>query len=142
MPSIFSRILAGDIPGAFVHRDALWAVMLDINPVAPGHLLLVPIHEAALLPELPAATLAALGALLARADRCLRAATGCAAVSVLLRDGPEAGQEVPHVHLHLIPRAAGDDPHAFAGGSYGPDRQVALETMRAALAAAWLECAA
>jgi histidine triad (HIT) family protein len=45
MPSIFSKIIAGEIPGEFVFKDDLWVALLDINPVFPGHALLVPRAE-------------------------------------------------------------------------------------------------
>ena len=108
MPSIFSRIIAGEIPGAFVFQDPLWVAFLDHAPVAPGHLLLVPRAEAQYLADLPADTKATLGDYLGRSIAAIKRATGATAVNVLVNDGPEAGQLVPHAHLHLIPRTAGD----------------------------------
>ncbi|TVR44612.1 MAG: HIT family protein [Planctomycetota bacterium] len=134
MASIFTRIIEGEIPGSFILKQERWVAFLDINPVSPGHILLVPRQEVALLPELDGASLAETGAWLARLDCALRQVTGCAAVSVLLRDGPVAGQEVPHLHWHLIPRHSGDRAHHFASGSYASDEE--RERMRAALQAA------
>ena len=134
MASIFTRIINGEIPGAFVLHTERWVAFLDVHPVAPGHTLLVPRQEVALLPELDGAVLAESGAWLARIDRALRQVTDCAAVSILLRDGPAAGQEVPHLHWHLIPRHQGDQAHRFSGGSYASDAQ--REDMRTALSAA------
>ena len=131
MPTIFTRIINGEIPGAFVLQAERWVAFLDIAPVSPGHVLLVPRAEHALLAELPADTLADLGPLLARIDAAIRTVTGCAAVSILLRDGETAGQEVPHVHWHLVPRHAGDQPHGFRGGVYASDD--AREQIRTAL---------
>ncbi len=108
MPSIFSKILAGQIPGQFVFRDELWAAVLDIRPVAPGHALLIPLHEAQHLAELPAPTLAALGDRLARLTAAVKTASGAPAVNVVVNDGPAAGQEVPHAHLHVFPRFPDD----------------------------------
>lgn len=108
MPSIFSRILAGEIPGQFVFRDDLWAAILDIHPVAPGHALLIPLAEAQHLSGLPAPTLAALGDRLARLTAAVKAAAGAPAVNVVVNDGPAAGQEVPHAHVHVIPRFPDD----------------------------------
>ncbi len=119
MPSIFTRIIAGEIPGQFVFKDALWTAMLDIAPAAPGHVLLVPCAEAQHLAELPAATLSALGDRLARLTATVKRATGAPAVNVLINDGPAAGQAVPHVHLHIIPRFPGDRVHTHPkGGAY------------------------
>lgn len=108
MASIFGRILAGDIPGQFVFRDDLWAAILDIRPVAPGHCLLVPLAEAQHLADLPVPTLAALGDRLARLTATVKTASGAPAVNVVVNDGPAAGQEVPHAHLHVFPRFPGD----------------------------------
>ncbi len=108
MPSIFSRILAGQIPGQFVFRDDLWAAVLDIRPVSPGHVLLIPLHEAQFLADLPAPTLAALGDRLARLTTAVKTASGAPAVNVVVNDGPAAGQEVPHAHLHVFPRFPDD----------------------------------
>lgn len=114
MASLFSRILAGELPGEFVFRDALWAAFLDIRPTAFGHTLLVPRAEAPLLELLPADTLAALGGYSARLTRAVKRATGAPAVNLVVNDGPEAGQLVPHVHLHVIPRTSGDAGRPFA----------------------------
>jgi len=108
MPSIFSKILAGQIPGQFVFRDQLWAALLDIRPVSPGHALLIPLHEAQFLAELPAPTLAAMGDRLARLTAAVKAASGAPAVNVVVNDGPAAGQEVPHAHLHVFARFPDD----------------------------------
>lgn len=108
MPTIFSKIIAGQIPGEFVFQDDLWVALLDIRPVAPGHCLLIPRVEGQFLADLPAATLAALGDRLARLTAAVKAASGAPAVNVVVNDGPAAGQEVPHAHLHVWPRFPDD----------------------------------
>ena len=135
MASIFSRIITGGIPGEFVFRGDLWVAVLDLNPTAPGHALLIPVAEGQHLADLPAATLADLGPQLTRLVAAIKAGTGCPAVNVVLNDGPLAGQEVPHVHFHVVPRTA-DDGHGyrFAGKSYPPG---AMPAMGATLRAAW-----
>ena len=130
MASIFSKIIAGDIPGSFVFTDQLWVGLLDLAPVSPGHLLIIPRVEAPLLADLPADTLAAMGPTVARGTACLKAIVQCDAV-VLLRDGSAAGQEVPHVHIHPIPRYTGDQPHDFRGGSYGSANEEPATAMSA-----------
>ena len=121
MPSLFTRIIAGEIPGAFLFQDERWVAFLDIAPVAPGHVLLVPRHEAPRLPELPPTDLALMGPYLARLSTTVQKVTGAPSASILLREGPEAGQEIPHVHWHLIPRFEKNHAHHFAGGSYDSD---------------------
>lgn len=108
MPSLFSKIIAGQIQGEFVFRSERWVAFLDIRPTNPGHTLLVPVAEAQYLADLPAETLAELGLYLPRLVRAVKHGTGCPAVNVVLNDGPEAGQEVPHVHFHIVPRNVDD----------------------------------
>ncbi len=108
MPSLFSRLIAGDLPGEFVFKDRLWVALLDISPANPGHCLLVPTTEAQFLAQLPTETLAALGPALVRLIAAVKGATGCPAVNVLVNDGPEANQAVPHAHVHVIPRHTAD----------------------------------
>ena len=140
MASLFSKIHAGEIPAAFIFRDEHWFGILDLFPVTPGHVLLIPSQEAPLIQELPAGALATMGDTVSRACACLRSALGCDAVSVLVRDGAAAGQEIPHVHIHCIPRYNGDEAHHFSGGSYGDDEHMvraAMDDMVAKLSAAW-----
>jgi histidine triad (HIT) family protein len=132
MPSLFSRILAGTLPAAIVANDGPWAAFLDIAPVAPGHLLVVPRYEAPLLADLPPDVLAALGPFLARAVRAVRAATGAPAVNILVNDGAAAGQAVPHVHLHVIPRTTGDGRWTPPHGQTGTDLAPTLAALRVA----------
>lgn len=108
MPSVFTRIRTGAIPGEFIFRDELWFALLDIRPVAAGHSLLIPVHESQHLADLPPATLAALGDRLARLTAAVKQASGAPAVNVVINDGPAAGQEVPHAHLHVWPRFPDD----------------------------------
>ena len=103
-PTLFERIASGDIPASLVYEDASVFAFLDIGPVAPGHTLLVPRLPAATLMELDEASAAALGRALPRLSRALTAATGCDGLNVLQNNGSAAGQVVPHVHFHLIPR--------------------------------------
>ena len=109
MPSIFTRIIAGEIPGEFVFRDNLWVAVLDIRPVSPGHALLIPLAECQFIADLPAPTLTALGDRLGRLTAAVKAASGAPAVNVVVNDGPAAGQEVPHAHLHVFARFPDDN---------------------------------
>lgn len=109
MASIFSRIIAGEAPASFVHRDELAVAFLDIMPLTAGHTLVVPVAECSSLTDLPPETLAHLTALAQRIGKALRAADSTiTGLNWLLCDGKDAGQEVFHVHLHVIPRRPGD----------------------------------
>jgi histidine triad (HIT) family protein len=92
-----------------VYEDETVVAFMDLNPVTPGHLLVVPRKHAVGLEDLDAATSAhvwSVGHNLARAVR--RSALRCEGINVLLCDGEVAFQTVLHLHLHVIPRYAGD----------------------------------
>lgn len=98
MPSIFSRIIAGEIPCLKVAEDDRHIAFLDINPVAPGHVLVVPKHEVSYLFDLPDDEYVALQLFAKRVAAGLRRAVPCKRVGVAV-----IGLEVPHAHIHLIP---------------------------------------
>jgi diadenosine tetraphosphate (Ap4A) HIT family hydrolase len=101
MTTVFTKIIQGEFPGTFVWRDELCVGFLSINPMAPGHVLVVPIEEVDhwidASPEL-AAHLFAVAHIIGRAQR---AAFGCDRVGVIV-----AGYEVPHTHVHVIPTSS------------------------------------
>jgi histidine triad (HIT) family protein len=106
---IFCAIVVGDAPASFLHQDDSVVAFMDIRPVQPGHLLVVPRMHAELLPDLDDAVLAAMWSVATRLNRALRAgAPSVEAVSVYVADGEAAGQEIAHAHIHLIPRHAHD----------------------------------
>lgn len=115
---VFCAILSGEAPASFVWQDEVSAAFMDIQPVTPGHLLVVPLVHAAYLAELDPAT----GGLLFQVAQRLAAALRrsglrCEGVNLFLADGEAAGQEVFHVHLHVLPRFSGDG----FGLKFGPD---------------------
>ncbi|ADG77348.1 Histidine triad (HIT) protein OS=Tsukamurella paurometabola (strain ATCC 8368 / DSM / CCUG 35730/ CIP 100753 / JCM 10117 / KCTC 9821 / NBRC 16120 / NCIMB 702349 / NCTC 13040) OX=521096 GN=Tpau_0711 PE=4 SV=1 [Tsukamurella paurometabola] len=106
---VFCAIVTGDAPAAVVHETDELIAFLDARPISPGHSLVVPKRHAAGLGELDGATgerMFGLGHRLARAARA--GALGADGVNLVLNDGRAAFQTVDHVHLHVIPRYAGD----------------------------------
>lgn len=106
---VFCAIGSGQAPAAFVHEDEEFVAIADLRPVTTGHLLVLPRAHAADLAALPpsaGARMFTLAQELAAAVR--RTDLRCEAVNLFLADGKAAGQEIPHVHLHVIPRFAGD----------------------------------
>jgi histidine triad (HIT) family protein len=104
MPSIFTRIIQGEIPSHKVYEDAHVFAFLDINPLSRGHTLVVPRQEAVTLDQLDDESAAAIGRVLPRLCRAVMKATGATAYNILQNNGPLAHQAVPHVHFHIIPR--------------------------------------
>lgn len=98
MATLFSRIISGEIPGRFVWRDERCVVFLTINPLAPGHALVVPVEEVDHWIDLPADLAAHLWVVAQHVGRAQQAAFSPRKVGVLV-----AGEEVPHTHVHLIP---------------------------------------
>ena len=105
-PSIFTRIINGEIPCHKVYEDAHTIAFLDIGPVSRGHVLVVPKEERVRLHELSEASAAALGSALQKVAAAVVKATGCADYNVLQNNGAPAHQAVMHVPFHIIPKHA------------------------------------
>jgi histidine triad (HIT) family protein len=109
---IFCEILDGKAPANFVHQDDLCAAFMDIHPVNPGHVLVVPRKHSVLLHELDEASTRQMFWVARKVDAALRkSGIKLEAINLFLADGRAAGQEVMHVHLHVIPRFHGDGHH-------------------------------
>lgn len=130
MPTLFTKIIQGAIPSSKVAAGEGWYAFLDINPRRAGHTLVVPTEEKQRIAELSAASRAAIMEGVAEAQRRLGAVFGTTDFTVVVHDGPMAGQEVPHVHIHVMPRTDGDGgkcagmaafPNAPPIGSVEPD---------------------
>jgi histidine triad (HIT) family protein len=114
---IFCALMRGDAPATFVYQDEMIVAFMDIRPVQPGHLLVVPRIHSKLIPGLDNRVLARLWSVASSLNRALRASSlPVEAVSVYVADGEAAGQEVAHVHIHLIPRR----PHDGFGFRFPP----------------------
>ncbi|MFM1751608.1 MAG: hypothetical protein RL119_570 [Actinomycetota bacterium] len=98
MSTIFSRIIAGDIPGTFIWDDGICVAFLSINPMAPGHTLVVPRQEVDHWVDADPALVAHLFEVTRIIGVAQKQAFGCERVGVIV-----AGYEVPHCHIHVIP---------------------------------------
>lgn len=106
---VYCAILSGEQPASIVHDDHLVVAFMDINPVNPGHTLVVPRSHVVGLADLPPETGAAMFAMGRRIAAALRSSdVPCDGINLFLADGAAAGQEVFHVHLHVIPRLTRD----------------------------------
>ncbi len=125
---VFCKIVAGQIPSSRVYEDEHCVAFLDIGPLAPGHLLVVPRQHAERLWDLDEATAAAIGARLAILTKAVVQATGAEGCNVLQNNGSAAQQEVAHAHYHVIPRRSGDGlGFRWRAGSYEPGQ---METVQ------------
>ena len=108
MASIFSRIVAGEIPSYKVAEDEKYYAFLDINPVAPGHTLVIPKHEVDYIFDLDDEEYAGLMAFAKRVAAAIKVAMPCVKVGVAV-----LGLEVPHAHVHLVPLQKENDMNFF-----------------------------
>jgi diadenosine tetraphosphate (Ap4A) HIT family hydrolase len=117
---IFCKIIAGEIPSTKIYEDDHVLCFLDINPITPGHTLVIPKKHFEFLSEMTAefdAPMWEAGRKIANALR--KAEIKCDGVNFHLADGAAAGQEIMHVHLHVIARYPGDG----SGYKFPPDRK-------------------
>lgn len=120
MSCIFCEILARRAPGSFIYEDEVCAVFMDIQPVTPGHALVVPRRHAANLAELDPQDGARMFQAAQRVAAGMRkSGLRCEGVNLFLADGEAAGQDVFHVHLHVFPRYVGDGFGLRFGPQYG-----------------------
>jgi histidine triad (HIT) family protein len=98
VPSIFTRIIAGELPGRFVWRDDRAVAFLTINPITPGHTLVVPVEEVDHWIDLDADLAAHCMRVAHAVGRAQQVAFSPARIGLMI-----AGLEVPHAHLHLVP---------------------------------------
>lgn len=115
---IFCQIVAGDIPSRTVYEDDDVFAFLDANPMAPGHTLVIPKAHHETLGDLPEAAGDPIFSTLHRLTPFIEMAVDADASTVAFNNGEAAGQEVPHVHGHIIPRFEDDGGapiHAVAG---------------------------
>ena len=99
---IFCRIVRGEIPGKKIHEDADILAFLDIRPLAPVHFMIIPKQHIASLAECDAGHQALLGKILAAAPRLAREQGATDGFRTIINTGRVGGQEVYHLHVHVI----------------------------------------
>ena len=128
MASLFSRIAAGEIPSYKVAEDRDHFAFLDINPVHPGHVLVIPKKEVDYLFDLPDDEYAALLLFAKKVAKALKKAIPCTKVGVTV-----IGLDVPHAHIHLVPMDKGNDMDFCGKKLTLPDEE--MKRIAAAIAA-------
>ena len=104
---IFCKILAGEIPSTAVYEDDFKAI-LDVNPAARGHVIILPKNHAANIYELPDEDASKIMVVAKKIATAIEKAYHCDGVNILQNNGEAAGQTVFHLHVHVIPRFKGD----------------------------------
>jgi len=121
--TIFSKILRGDIPCHKVYEDDLVFAFLDIGPLSFGHTLVIPKEAVATLDQLSDDSAAAIGRVLPRLCRAIKAVTGIEQFNILQNNGPMAHQAVFHVHFHIIPKPSAEQGLVLEWRSAKLDRE-------------------
>ena len=133
---IFCKIVAGEIPSSKVYEDAAKLAFMDIGPVQPGHVLLIPKAHYERLTDLPDDVAADLARVLPRLARATVAAARADGFNIFQTNGRCSGQAVFHLHIHIIPRHDNDGysfhwrPTQYAEGEMETWRKKICDALR------------
>lgn len=105
---IFCKIIAGDVPCHKLYEDGQVISFLDIGPLSEGHTLVIPKGHYETLDQVPPEVMENCAAVSQKLAEAVTATVPCGGWNLLQNNGPVAGQAVPHVHFHIIPRNDGD----------------------------------
>ena len=123
---IFCAIAAGEIPSFKVYEDDLVLAYLDINPFSEGHTLVIPKNHYTGLLDTPADVLTEIIVRVQKVAAHLKATLPCDGFNVLQNNGTAAGQTVPHIHFHIVPRCGTGGKISFASQEGNMDALAAL----------------
>jgi len=101
---LFCKIIEGELPSYKVYEDEHTLAFLDINPVSDGHVLLVPKYHEQFTENLPEKHYEMLFSVLKKLVKPIQDAFDAPSSNIIINNGPNAGQIIPHVHIHIIPR--------------------------------------
>jgi histidine triad (HIT) family protein len=105
---VFCEILRGDSPATFVHQDDTVVAFMDIQPITHGHMLVVPREHAVLMSDLNETASMRTFRVARNLAAVVRQTLGAGGVNLFVADGEIAFQDVPHFHVHVIPRYPSD----------------------------------
>ncbi len=123
MDCIFCKIVAKQIPAAVVYEDDRAMAFLDIKPRSPGHTMIIPKIHAPNFLELPEAEVGPLFSAVKRVADLLVKKLQCDGITVGVNQGRASGQEVDHLHVHLMPRWTGDGGSAVQAAVNNPPKE-------------------
>ncbi len=108
MATLFTKIIAGDIPSVKIHEDEYCVVILDISPINKGHALVISRNEYETITECPDEELSKLMQVAKIAALKMEEVLDIDGFNIMINNRPASGQEVPHLHIHVIPRFTKD----------------------------------
>ena len=134
---IFCEILAGNSPASFTYQDDTVVAFMDVQPITHGHMLVVPRQHAVLMSDVDETVAMRSFRVARRLGSIVRGTLGATGVNLFVADGEIAFQDVPHFHVHVIPRYPKDGFGLTFPSKYGqPPSRAELETIAAAIRAA------
>ncbi len=105
---IFCQIIGGQVPAKKVYEDDFLVAVLDINPAAPGHVLVLTKEHYAIMPQIPEEVITHLGKISKALSQVVLRTLQCEGTNIFVANGPAAGQRAQHFMLHIIPRNQND----------------------------------
>ncbi len=108
---IFCKIINGEIPSYKIYEDEECLVFLDINPINPGHALIIPKKHYKTIIDAPVKLVEHLMGVVKKISESVKNELEPFGINILQNNGVKAGQEIPHMHIHVIPRFEGDRRH-------------------------------
>ncbi len=134
---IFCAIVRGESPASFTHEDDSVVAFMDIQPITHGHMLVVPREHAVLMHDVNETVAMRAFRVARRMASLARHTLGAKGANLIVMDGEVAFQDVPHFHIHVIPRYPGDGFGLTFPKTYEtPPGRAELETIAAAIRAA------
>lgn len=115
---VFCKIIAGDIPCSKIYEDDNTLVFLSIAPISKGHALVVPKKHYVTLLDTPEEVVTKVVAVVKKVSAAVMKATGCDGFNIGQNNFEAAGQEVHHLHFHIIPRFKDDGLVSWPNGKY------------------------
>jgi len=106
--TIFTKIVAGEIPSTRIYEDESTFAFLDIAPNALGHTLVIPKEPFENIYEIPDDVLSRVMSTVKKVSIAAKAGLGADGIKIFMNNGEAAGQDVFHVHFHVVPRFKGD----------------------------------
>ena len=123
MDCLFCKIIEGKIPSSKIYEDKTVIAFLDINPVHPGHTLIVPKCHSTSLFDMPEDDIAAVFSAAKKIAQAVKDATGAGGINVNMNNDKAAGQVVFHSHIHIVPRFDNDGLRLWPGRKYAAGQQ-------------------
>lgn len=127
---IFCKIIAGEIPSTAVYEDEDFRAILDVNPAARGHVIIMPKKHAANIFELDEAEASKVFPIAKKIATAVMKTYHCDGVNILQNNGEAAGQTVFHLHVHVVPRYYGDGVNIMWKAGETPDLQAVADEIK------------